>query len=227
VVSDLQIISNHDLIFSPLVLQKLSVSVSQQMSSHPPMRFPDGASGRSQPSRWRRQGEACSGICDRRGDYRLVIPTAPRPVERHLPLSPSRKEMASSSTRTASSIGITGRASKTKAGNKSLLLTRERMAVPHTLPQSRHGRATAASTRQERRRRPCIEYSHTSIPAAISPARKMVGGSATSEPSTKEKPLETKKITTTHQSMSGLFTTGFQVTVRLQAKFEPMKLDYR
>jgi hypothetical protein len=35
----------------------------------------------------------------------------------YLGLRPSRKAMDSSSTRTASSIGITGRASKTKAGN--------------------------------------------------------------------------------------------------------------
>jgi hypothetical protein len=35
----------------------------------------------------------------------------------HFPLSPSRKEIASSSTRTASITGTTGRASNTKAGN--------------------------------------------------------------------------------------------------------------
>src|SRR5204863_8323195 len=35
----------------------------------------------------------------------------------HLTLSPSRKAMDSNSTRTASSIGITGRTSKTNAGN--------------------------------------------------------------------------------------------------------------
>ena len=35
----------------------------------------------------------------------------------HLRLSPSRKAIASSSTRTASSMGMTGRASNTKAGS--------------------------------------------------------------------------------------------------------------
>ena len=35
----------------------------------------------------------------------------------HFGLSPSRKAIASSSTRTASAIGITGRASNTNAGN--------------------------------------------------------------------------------------------------------------
>src|ERR1700741_3855525 len=39
------------------------------------------------------------------------------PLFSHLALSPSRKAMDSNSTRTASSIGITGRASKTNAGS--------------------------------------------------------------------------------------------------------------
>lgn len=38
-------------------------------------------------------------------------------LKRYLPLSPSRKAIASSSTLTAVSIGITGRASKTNAGS--------------------------------------------------------------------------------------------------------------